>query len=499
MTVSKYFALSIFVSLNLLANTNSTAQNANSKKEQVKLSLTRYKKYIEDNNDAHLKEYAGFISIPSISSVASHKPDIEKAAEWIATKLKSIGMTTVQVIPTAGSPVVFGSWDKAKDKPTALIYAHYDVQPVNESEWISPPFSPKTEDGKIFGRGAADDKCGVVIPIWAVEAMLNTDKTLPVNVKFIFEGEEEIASPNFHSFLVNNKELLKADVALNLDAGQFSDSIPSIIMSLRGGARLAFTVKTATTDAHSGLYGGKTPNAAVAMSQIIASFFNKDGSVAVEGFYDKVLPLTAAEKEMIRKIPYDPTHDMKLLGTTVETGDTNYSPLERIWYRPTLEVVGMQSGFTSKEGFSNIIPGTAMARITCRTVNNQSGKEVIDAIVKHISKNCPAGVTVSYQFFPFIAPFKFPAGTKEYNYVSDALTQIYGTAPIQIAMGASVGPLIEIKEQLGIYPYSLGFQQSDENQHAANEFSRLSDIRKGQLVYWYYLQHLAEAESKLKK
>lgn len=503
MTISKTLALSIFLCLNLLANTYSIAQNNKtkpSKKEQVKSSLTSYEKYIDENNDAHLKEFMELIAIPSISSIPANKPDVDKAAVWIVNKLKAIGITTAQTIPTDGNSIVYGSWDKAPGKPTVLVYAHYDVQPVKESEWNNPPFIPKVTDGKILGRGASDDKSGVMITIWAVEAMLRTDGKLPVNVKFIFDGEEEKGSPSFKNFLDKNKELLKADFALNADGQQFSENTPSILMSLRGAATLEFNIKTANVDGHSGQFGGKTPNSAVIMSQIISSFYNKEGNVAVEGFYDKVVPVTLQEKEMIKKLPYDKAEDMKILGTTAEVGDTNFLPLERIWYRPTLEIIGLQSGYTAAEGHSNIIPANAMARITCRLVNNQSGREIIDLIVKHINKNCPVGATVSYKFSQsFARPMKFAADTKSYNYVFDALYKIYGKQPLQIAAGGSVGPLIDIKETLGIYPYSLGFQIKDENKHAANEFLRLASIRKGQLLYCYYLHHVADEESKLKK
>ena len=505
MTISKNLALSIFISLNLLTITNSTAQkikSKTSKNEQVKSSLTSYEKYIDDNNDAHLKEFIELVSIPSISSIPANKPDVAKAADWIVNKLKAIGMTTAQTMSTGGNPVVYGSWDKAIGKPTVLIYAHYDVQPVKESEWENPPFAPKIKDGKIFGRGASDDKSGVMITMWAIEAMLKTDSKLPVNVKFVFEGEEEMGSINFKSFLDRNKELLKADFALNADGSQFSETTPSILMSLRGAVTMEFNIKTANTDAHSGQFGGKTPNSAVIMSQIISSFYTKEGNVAVEGFYDKVMPANPQEKEMIKKVPYDKADDMKLLGTTAEIGDSTFSPLERVWYRPTLEIIGLQSGYTAVEGHSNIIPGNAMARITCRLVNNQSGKEIIDLIVKHINKNLPVGATVTYKISNGgigAKAMKFPADTKEYKYVAETLNKIYDKQPIQVGSGFTVGSLLTIKETLGIYAYSLGFEQPDEKWHSANEFFRLSSIRKGQLVYCYYLQHLADEESKLKK
>ena len=502
MTKSKLVTLIFLTSLSLFISSHLEAQNAkaqNVKKEQVKSVMPSYEKYIDDNTDNHIKEFIELVSIPSISSIPSYKPDVARAATWIVNKLKAIGMTTAQIIPTDGNPVVYGSWDKAPGKPTVLIYAHYDVQPVKESEWDNPPFSPVLKDGKIFGRGASDDKSGVMTTIWAVEAMLSKEGKLPVNVKFMFEGNEEVGSPYFKSFLENNKEILKADFALNADGGQYDDNTPAITVSLRGAATLEFSIKTANTDAHSGEFGGKTPNAVVAMSQIISSFYDKAGNVAVEGFYDKVLPITAPQKEMIKKIPYDPATDMKILGTTAEVGDIAYSPLERIWYRPTLEIVGMQGGYTAAEGHSNIIPGNAMARITCRLVNNQDGKEIIDLIVKHINKNCPAGAKITYKFSTgFARPMTFPADTKEYRYIAEVLTNIYKKQPFQYASGGSVGAMLSVKEVLGLYAYPLGFELSDEKWHAANEFFRVSSMRKGQLIYCYYLQHLAEEESKVK-
>ncbi|MEO5976903.1 MAG: dipeptidase [Chryseolinea sp.] len=473
------------------------AQSTVSKKGQA--SLKTYEKYFEDNKDAHLKEFYELVSTPSISSMAAHKPDVEKAAAWIVNKLQSIGMTTAKSIPTPGSPVVFGSWEGAKGKPTILIYAHYDVQPVKEAEWNSPPFTPTVKDGRIYGRGASDDKCGIMIPIWAVEAIMKNGKTLPVNIKFLFDGEEEIGSPDLHKFLVDNKEMLKADFALNADGGQFDENTPSVWMALRGAVQMEFSVKTANFDAHSGLYGGKTPNSAKALAQIISSFYNDDGSVAVEGFYDNVAPITDAEHEMVKKIPYDAAKDMKELGATAEVGEEKYAPLERVWYRPTLEIVGMQGGYTAPEGFSNIIPGSAMARITCRLVSNQNGDEVVQSIIKHIKNHAPVGATVDFKLSRGYAhPMKFPSDTKAFSYISDVLTAVYGKPPLQTAIGGSVGPLIDMKEQLGLYAYSFDIQLPDEKAHASNEFLRMASIRKGQMLYCNYFVLVGEKE-KVKK
>lgn len=486
--------LALLLAMQLLAVPVLLAQ-----KKSAASGFTAYEKYIDNNNEAHLSEFKELISIPSISSIPAHQADVAKAANWIVKKMLAIGIPTAYTINTGGHPVVYGSWDKAPGKPTVLIYAHYDVQPVKEEEWAIPPFVPQVADGKIFGRGASDDKSGVMISIWAVEAMLRTDGKLPVNVKFVFEGEEEMGSPNFRTFLENNKELLKADFAVNADGGQHGEDSPEILMSLRGASIMEFSIKTADTDAHSGQFGGKTPNAAVIMAQIISSFYTKEGNVAVEGFYDKVVPITEQEKEMLKQIPYDKADDMKILGTTAEAGDTSFSPLERIWFRPTLEIIGMESGYTAPEGHSNIIPGKAMARITCRLVSNQSGEEITNLIVNHINQHLPPGATVSYKIRNKgigASPMKFPADTKEYRYIAEVLQSVYGKAPLQMGTGGSIGSLLFIKDVLGLYTYSLGFELPDEKWHAANEFFRLSSIRRGQLVYCAYLQHLAAEEGK---
>lgn len=503
MRLSKVSVLSIVIVCMLPCSIQLSAQQARpakSKKGQAYSATAAYEKYIDENADAHVKEFLELVAIPSISSIASHKADVEKTAAWIVNKLKSIGITTAQQLPTAGNPVVYGSWDKAPGKPTVLIYAHYDVQPVKESEWQNAPFAPVVKDGKVYGRGASDDKSGVMISIWAMEAMLSKDGKLPVNVKFLFEGEEEIGSPNFKEFLQKNKELLRTDFAVSADDAQYNDSIPEITLSSRGAAIMEFSVKTANTDAHSGQFGGKTANAVVAMSQVIASMFDKNGNVAVEGFYDKVLPVTAQQKEMIKKIPYNPEDDMKLLGTTAEVGDPAYSALERVWFRPTLEVIGMQGGYTAPEGHSNIIPGNAMARITCRLVNNQNGDEIKELIVKHINKNLPAGATASYKFSPgYASAMSAPTDTKAFGYVSGALTKVYGRQPFLLGTGGTGGAMLSFKDVLGVYAYSMGFLQADEKWHASNEFFRVSSFRKGQLVYCNYLQLLAEGGGKTKK
>lgn len=467
--------------------------------QKKKIAPATYEKYIDDNAAAHLKEFQELVAIPSISSIPARANDVTRAAQWIQQKMKAIGLTTAEIIPTGTHPAVFGAWANAPGKPTVLIYAHYDVQPVKESEWLHPPFAAQVENGKIHGRGASDDKSGVMNSLWAAEALLKTTGRLPVNLKFIFEGEEELGSPHFKTLLEQNKALLKADYLLNADDGQYDEQTPAMTLSLRGAVPLEFSIKTADVDGHSGEFGGKTPNAAMIMAEILHSFHDEKGNVAVEGFYDKVIPISDEQKAMIKKIPYDPADDMKILGTTAETGDTSYSPLERIWYRPTLEIVGMESGYTAPDGHSNIIPGHAMARITCRLVNNQQGPEIIDLIKKHISRVCPPGATVSYKISgAYASSFQIPTNTKEYEYIATVLTGLYGKPPLQMATGGSVGAMLSFKEVLGLYAYPLGFQLKDEQWHASNEFFRLSSMHKGQLAFCRYLSLVGSETGKTK-
>ncbi|HEV8504092.1 MAG TPA: M20/M25/M40 family metallo-hydrolase, partial [Chitinophagaceae bacterium] len=402
------------------------------------------------------------------------------------------GMTQTEVITTAGHPIVFSKWNKATSKPTVLIYGHYDVQPVKEEEWNTPPFSATTLNERIYARGAADDKGALMIPVWTVEGILKKEGSLPLNLIFLFDGEEEKGSPNFKKFLQTHQSLLNVDLAYQADGAQFNDSTPSIWTSLRGSLPVEFEVRTAKIDAHSGVYGGKTPNAAKAAGQIIASFYTTDDKVAIEHFYDRVLPLSKVENDMIKKVPYDEKKDQKDLGTTAETGDRTYSPLERVWYRPTLEVTGIWGGYTAAEGFANIIPASVHVRLNCRTVANQDAKEITQLIKQHILQHSPKGVTITFKDFEsYSMPIKFPPTGPAFQAAYDVLAHVYKKPPLLTAIGGSIGALTDIKEVLGVYTYSFGFQQADENFHAPNEFIRMSDIEKGQTAFYLLLKHIS--------
>ena len=452
----------------------------------------QYKKYIDDNLQQHVQELVALVAIPSISSLPAHKADVLRCAEWLKNKLEKIGMTGAQVLPTAGHPMVFAEWNKAPGKPTVLMYAHYDVQPVQEALWTSQPFVPTVENGRVYGRGASDDKSGVMTAIWTVEAMLQQGGRLPVNVKLLFEGEEETGSQHMEQFVSTHRDLLKSDYAYCADAMQESDTQPAMIMSVRGGITMEFTLTTANRDLHSGIYGGKLPNAAQALTQIIASLHTPDGKVAVAGFYDKVKPITEREKAMAAKAPYDEKKEMQQYGATLFTGEKGYTATERVWYRPTLDITGMWSGYTADEGFLNIVPASAHCRLMCRLVEDQQGNEIIERIKKHIAQHLPPGVTINYKDLGGFsnAAAKFPANTPAFKAAFTVLTKLYGNEPILMGTGGSNAALAILKTQLGLPCYSFGFLRDDENYHSHNEFMRIDDLRKGQYAMCMLLSYI---------
>jgi acetylornithine deacetylase/succinyl-diaminopimelate desuccinylase-like protein len=462
-------------------------------------SAIALQQYIKDNEQKHVQELMDFVSIPSISSLPAHKEDVMRAAEWLQKKLQSIGMENPQVMATEGHPVVFAEWNKAKGKPTVLLYGHYDVQPVNEALWNSPPFTPKLENGRVYGRGASDDKGSALTGIWAVEALLKKDGKLPVNVKFLFEGEEETGSQNLDKFVAAHKDLLKADDAYSADAFQKSDNQPAMIMSVNGASTMEFSIKTASRDLHSGVFGGRLPNAAAAMASIVASLHTPDGKVAVPGFYDKVTPMTDEEKQRAATVPYDEKKELQDVGATAFAGgEKGYTSLEKAWYRPTLEICGMWSGYTAEEGFLNIVPASAHCRIMCRLVTNQDPVEIMALIKKHINGQLQEGVAITWKDIGGFGIYaaKAPSNTDAFKSAVAVLTQLYGTAPLLMGTGGSNAATVVLDKELGLPPYSFGFLQEDENFHSHNEFMRVSDLQKGQLAYCMLLMYIGNQKNK---
>ncbi|WP_141432373.1 dipeptidase [Bacillus sp. 03113] len=446
--------------------------------------------YLQTNRTNHLEELFDFLSLPSISALPDHTEDIQKTAAWLAGALTRIGMENVKIFETNGHPIVYGDWLKAEGKPTVLIYGHYDVQPIDPIElWDSPPFEAEIREEKLFARGASDDKGQTFMHLKAIEAILQSTGTLPINIKFCIEGEEEIGSPNLPVFVEENKELLQADVVVISDTGMIEKGKPTICYGLRGLCGLQIDVKSAKGDLHSGLFGGAVQNSIHALVQILHSFRDEQGVVQVEGFYDQVQPLTEEEKQAYEALQLSDDLFIKQAGVTELFGEKGYTTLERMWVRPTLEINGIFGGFQG-EGVKTVIPAKTSAKITCRLVPDQDPEEIAKLLIDHIEKNKPQGVEVSVTMFdkgaPYVTPYDHPA----IQAAGKAYEKVY-KVPTSYTRGGGSIPIVAAFDQLLKLPIVLmGFGLPDENFHAPNEHFHLENFDKGlQTIchYWYEL------------
>ena len=455
--------------------------------------MSGWQNYMEEHREQYVGELTEFLRIPSISSLTEHANDVRRAGQWVAERLRKAGMDAVEVMPTGGHPVVYGQWLHAPGKPTVLIYGHFDVQPADPLElWTTPPFEPDIRDERIYARGASDNKGNMLIPIIAVEALLRSDGALPVNLKFLFEGQEEIGSPQLPEFLKVNREVFGCDVILNADSGQWSEDQPSLLTSLRGICGLQMDVTGADSDLHSGMYGGAVQNPIHALVQILNSMRDSDGRILVEGFYDSVRDLSDEEKAQIDSLPFDEAEFMNRIGVAELFGEAGFSSPERIWTRPTLELNGIWGGFQG-EGLKTVLPNKAHAKITCRLVADQDPAHITRLIETHIQKNIPAGVKVDMTPIDSTAnPYLVPANLPSSLAAIEVLTELYGKKPILIREGGSVPILSLLLEHLGTYATSFGFAMNDEKFHAPDEFFRLKSFELGQKAYCKILQRLGE-------
>lgn len=447
--------------------------------------------YFAENREKHLNELNEFLRIPSISSLSEHKEDMQSAAKWLAEKLTSLNIENVSIDQTAGHPVVYGEWLHAEGKPTILFYGHYDVQPVDPLNlWDSAPFEPEIRDNKLFARGSSDDKGQVFMHLKTIEALFATTGTLPVNVKFIIEGEEEIGSPNLPEYVEVNKEKLAADLILISDTGLYAPGKPAVCYGLRGLTGVQIDVRGAKGDLHSGLYGGGVQNAIHALAEILTSFRDEHGTIQVEGFYDNVLPLTEEERQAYRDLNHDEEELKEEVGVKELFGEEGYSFLEQTWARPTLEVNGVFGGF-SGEGIKTVLPAEAGAKITCRLVPNQDPEEIVALLRAHIEKHKPTGVEVVVSEFdkgkPFITPFDHPviqAAGRSYEKVYEV--------PTAYTRGGGSIPIVASFDEILKQPVVLmGFGLASENFHAPNEHFHLENFDKGLRVLADYLYEVS--------
>lgn len=456
--------------------------------------LQAFDAYFAENRDKHLTELNEFLRIPSISSLSEHKQDMQLAAAWLAAAMKRVNLENVRIDETGGHPVVYGDWLHAPGKPTILLYGHYDVQPVDPLElWETAPFEPTIRDNKLFARGASDDKGQVFMHLKTVEALFALQGELPVNVKFIIEGEEEIGSPNLPPYVEANKEALAADLILISDTGLYAPGKPAVCYGLRGLAGIQIDVRGAKGDLHSGLYGGGVQNPIHAITDILASFRDEHGTIQVEGFYDSVRPLSEEERQAYRDLNFDEEALKEEVGVKELFGEAGYSYLEQTWARPTLEVNGIFGGF-SGEGIKTVLPAEAGAKVTCRLVPDQDPDEIVALLKAHVEKHKPKGVEVTISEFdkgaPYITPFDHPviqAAGRSYE-------KVYNVPTAYTRGGGSI-PIVASFDQILQLPVVLmGFGLSSENFHAPNEHFHLENFDKGLRVLADYFVEIANVK-----
>jgi acetylornithine deacetylase/succinyl-diaminopimelate desuccinylase-like protein len=443
--------------------------------------------HLEAGRDRILDELKEFTAIPSVSTNPAHAADVRAAATWVAAKLAAAGPLTVRTLPTPGASVVYAEWLGVAGAPTVLIYGHYDVQPEDPlDQWLSPPFTPTLRDGRLYARGASDDKGPLLIPIKVAEAFFAIHGRLPINVKFMIEGEEEIGSRHLEAFVVQHRELLAADVVLSADGAMWRIDEPSLTVANRGLAGLELTLEGPGKDLHSGRHGGSVPNPLHAMARLIASLHEPDGRVAVAGFYDRVRELTAAERAEIAALPFDEAAYLAQVGATAAVGEPGYTTLERQWTRPTLEVNGLWGGYQGP-GVKTVVPSAAHAKITCRLVPDQDPDEVVTLVTRHLECHVPPGTTLTIRPDEHGArPARIARDHPVLKAAETALSQVYGVRPLIVRMGGTV-PVAEIFQRLmGLGTVYFSFSTGDEDFHAPNEFFRVQRLHEG-LAAWAHL------------
>lgn len=447
--------------------------------------------YLEANKQRFLDELFGLIRIPSISSISDHKPDMLRAAEYWKEAILKAGADKAEIIATAGNPVVFGEKIIDPSKPTVLVYGHYDVMPVDPLNlWNSPPFEPEIRDGKIYARGADDDKGQAFMHAKAFEAMVQTG-TLPCNVKFMIEGEEEIGSPNLEKFCADHKEMLQADIILVSDTGMIAQDIPSITVGLRGLAYLEVEVTGPNRDLHSGLFGGAVANPINVLSKMIASLTDEKGRITVAGFYDKVQDLTAEERAEMAKAPFNLDEYKKAIDIAEVWGEEGYSTIERTGIRPTLDVCGIWGGYTG-EGAKTVLPSKAYAKISMRLVPDQDHHEISELFEKHFLSIAPPYVKVKVTNLHGGQGYVSPTNTKAYQAASKAYETTFGKKPVPTRSGGSIPIISTFERVLGIKSILMGFGLESDAIHSPNENYPLFNFYKGIETIPYFYKFYCE-------
>ncbi len=451
--------------------------------------------HLETNFEAHLSDLIAFARIPSVSTDPAFKPDVARAAQWVADRLARAGVPQVEILETPGHPVVYAEWIAHPDRPTILIYGHYDVQPPDPvGQWISAPFEPEVRDqdgeSHLYARGVSDDKGPMLIPILVTEAFSAVSGAPPVNLKFLLEGEEEVGSKHLEDVVKAQAARLRADFVLSADGAMWRAGVSSLNISSRGMAGLELTLTGPGKDLHSGRHGGGIMNPLSAMARLVASLHEQNGRVAVDGFYETVRDLTNLEREAIRAIAFDDGAYLESIQAPATFGEPGFSTLERQWTRPTLELNGMWGGYTGPGG-KTVIPSEAHAKITCRLVPDQHPDEVLALVVKHLQAHCPPGVSLEIAADKKGAfPYAIPTDHVGLEVARRVLTVVDGRDPIEARMGGTLPIADTFKRLLGLEIVFFSFSTGDEDFHAPNEFFRLERFKKGLEAWARYWQIL---------
>jgi acetylornithine deacetylase/succinyl-diaminopimelate desuccinylase-like protein len=437
------------------------------------------KSYIESMRETHLDELKEFLRIPSVSTKSEHKPDIEKAARWVADKLRTAGLENIEIAPTKMHPLVYGESLRAPGKPTILFYGHYDVQPAEPLDlWTTPAFEPTVRNNNLFARGSVDDKGQVHIHIKALEALLKTAGKLPINVKVMIEGEEEVGSVSLWDFVQENRQRLKADALVVSDTSMLAKGVPSITYGLRGLNYYQVEVTGPAQDLHSGVFGGAVPNPITILAEMIAKLHDDNFRITVPGFYSGVATLSKTERKALNSLPWKEKEFRKTVGAPGLCGEKGYTIVERLWTRPTLELNGIWGGYTG-EGAKTVIPSKAYAKLSTRLVPNQDPKKIARQVERHIRKLLPKTVKCKFEVLsmgkPWVAPYSHPIFQKALH----ALESGFGKKAVFIREGGSIPFVTQMHDTFKVPCVLMGFGLPDENAHAPDEHLSLENYFGG--------------------
>jgi len=445
--------------------------------------------FIEVNRERFLDELKDFLRIPSISTLPEHRPDIQRAAQFVVDSLRTAGLENVEIIPTGNHPLVYADWLHAPGKPTVLCYGHYDVQPADPLDlWSSPPFEPSVRDGSIFGRGTADDKGQMYMHVKAVEALRAVNGTLPINLKFLVEGEEEVGGESIAKYVAENPQKLRADVALVSDTALYAAGIPTLTIGLRGLVYLEVEATGPSRDLHSGLYGGAAPNPVFGLIELLAKAKNSRGEIKVPGIYVDVEPPAPSEKESWALLPFKEKDFLKNeVGSTKLTGESKYSVLERLWARPTFEVHGIAGGFTGP-GSKTVIPAKALAKVSFRLVPRQDPDKIVAAFRQFVMKNAPRGIQLEVRVLSASPGLSVNPDHPAIQTAARAFSDIYEKPTVFIRDGASIPVVGDFATHLGIPTVLMGFGLPDDGLHSPNEKYSLENYYKGIMTIAHFFE-----------